>query len=112
MTKSSTILTLLGVAALLWGAFALLGGGPAPAPPAPLSVEEPVAAAEAEVVEDAAPVAAEASWSPGGEDEEVDEPEREEALLEVERSPRFVLQVWDRKRGQQAAEAEVFVLQG
>ncbi|MGC6487637.1 MAG: carboxypeptidase regulatory-like domain-containing protein [Planctomycetota bacterium] len=110
MTKSSTILTLLGVAALLWGAFAVLGDGPAPAPPAPPSVEEPSAAAEVSTVEEAAPVAAAASWSLEDEGEAGDEAEREEALLEIERSPRFVIQVWDRKRGRAAADADVFVL--
>ena len=113
MSKSSTLLTLLGVAALLGCAFALLGGGPAPAPPGPpAGAERPARPEEAAWTEAAAPAAADADESTAEDGEVYEEAEREEFSLEVERSPTFALQVWDRKRGRQAAEAQVFVLEG
>ena len=109
MNKPSAILTLLGVAALAWCAFAFAGDVVVPAPPALPTSADVEESAEPAASEAPAVAAAEASWVSGA-DAGGDEPERDELELEIERSPRFVLQVWDRKRGRVAADADVFVL--
>lgn len=112
MHKPFVLLTLLGVVALTLGALSLLGGGAAPPPTSPPHAEGPGVSADPGSSLQAQPVAAEATWSAEDVSEQGDEFERDEVFLELDRSPSFVLQVWDRKRGQQAAEAEVFVLRG
>jgi len=112
MNKSSILVLLLGALALAGGLFVWLGGGSEPVPPAPFedvvdpgfedpeSASVPAESADVEV--------SEASF----EGEQGEEPERSEFVLAVEQAPRLVLQIWDRKRGEVAPEADVFVLQG
>lgn len=112
MNKSSFLLSLLGLilavsAAMLW----LRGDGsdlPAPPPGEDVVVEESVdlesAVIEAAFVDkDPDEIVADSG------DESLD---REQVVIEIDDSPRLDIQVWQKKRGKVAPEAEVFVLEG
>ncbi len=111
MHRLSIVLMLLGALASIAALWLLSGDGSAPPPQPP--VESAVRSAGERVGADDVDVSAvsveavDASFSALA----PDEPERLEAELELEVAPRLVLQVWDRKRGTAAAEADVFVLE-
>ena len=103
---------LVGALALAGGllAWLSLGGTAPPAPPGlddEPRAEQPANASEHPAIELAA------VDGTGFEDfVAADELERSEVLIDVDPVARLVLQVWDRKRGEVAAEADVFVLEG
>jgi len=113
MNKSSLLISILGLilaaaAAMLW-----FTGDDSDLPAPPPSEEAVV-----EVLSDAESSAIEAAFVDEEPDEEaVDDGEgvaneREEVELEIDDSPQLEIQVWQRKRGKVAPEAEVFVLEG
>lgn len=109
MNKSSVFMTLLAALALAGGWF-LLGSGGVVAPPLPPAVaEERGATADAEYDVGGTVEVAESAWQAEADEDLGDEPERSELELEVDRAPRLVIQVWDRKRGRAADSADVFV---
>ncbi len=109
MTKSSALFSVL-VLVLALGAVVFCVSGDDSALPAPLSEEffekqddEAIALAVVANLPEAI------RFEGLVEDEES---ERSEVAIEVDDAPRLVIQVWDRKKGQVAPEAKVYVLEG
>jgi hypothetical protein len=111
MNKTSILVSLLAALALAGGLFAWLGGGAAP-PPAPLADEPLGPGADVDPTAEVEAWQAEAELVDAGFDADTEQPERSEFVLTADVAPRLVLQVWDRKRGEVAPEADVFVLEG
>lgn len=113
MNKSSLLISILGLALVAAAAILWLSGddGDLPAPP-------PTSSSTVEVLSEVESSAVEAAFAEEDPDEVVADDdgeaanEREEVVIEIDESPRLEIQVWQRRRGKVAPEAEVFVLEG
>jgi len=110
MNKSFAVVSLIAVAALAWGVFLWRGASDVPAPPI-AEADGDAGWAEAPATTSSSSSAIEAADLALLE-ESPDEPDRLEVELEADPSPRLQLQIWDRKRGQVAAEADVYIVEG
>ncbi|MGK0201385.1 MAG: hypothetical protein ACI89X_000093 [Planctomycetota bacterium] len=109
MNKSSLLLSVFALVFALGAVMFFIGGDDSalPAPPSDDYFEkQDDDAASSAVVE----ASAEAASFEGAADE--GELERSEVEIQVDDSPRLVIQVWDRKKGKIAPEAKVYVLEG
>ena len=112
MNKSALLISSFGLLLALAAALFWLGGGAAALPmPEPVGesladddMASDVAAGEAAL--------ADAEFVAARVDQFGDENERSEVAIEEDDAPRLVIQVWDRKQGVVAPEANVFVLSG
>ena len=114
MTKPSVLLTLLAALALAGGWFLLQSSGDVAPPLSPVAggrsaADEAGFATEGTAT--VAPASVTVSTLPEDEEEFADEAlDRSELELAEDLSPELVIQVWDRKRGQAADAADVYVL--
>jgi hypothetical protein len=111
MNKSSLLLSVFALVLAL-GAVMFFAGGNDSALPAPPSDEYFEQQDEDAVASAVVGASAEVAIFEGDVVEGDDEADRSEVDMQVEDSPRLVIQVWDRKQGKVAPEAQVYVLEG
>lgn len=109
LVQSMVAVFLLAGVAWLW--FQSAGSeAPPPEPPAAVDASAGANVSGAAAIDGAATV--EVAEFAGDESEGAEPVERSEVEIDVEVAPTLRVQVWDRKRGVAAAEADVFVLSG